>query len=202
MNTSAFDDFARGGWVLIHDHEREREADLCCLAEFITPEKINFLLHKARGLICVACDPGLLDRLKIPLMCANNQNPHGTNFCVSVDLATGVTTGVSAFDRASVIKHMANPLAQATDFVQPGHTFPLKALHPDERFGHTEATVSLAHIVGKTPAVVICEVLNETGHKASFTEVLTLGEIYNIPVLDLKTLHSWIQSSLKQLKAV
>jgi len=192
----ALDGFAEGAWVLIHDHEREHEADLCCLAESVTAEKINFLLHKARGLICVACDSALLDRLKIPLMCEDNHNPHGTNFCVSVDLAFGITTGVSAFDRAATIKHLANPVAQASDFVQPGHTSPLKALHPKNRFGYTEATVSLAHMVGKTPAVVICEVLNEAGHKASFTEILALGKTYNIPVLDLKTLQAEINASM------
>jgi len=186
--------FAFGGWVLIHDHEREHEADLCCLAEFVTPEKINFLLHQARGLICVACDSALLSRLKIPLMCEDNQNNHGTNFCVSVDLAFGISTGVSAFDRAATIKHLANPVAQATDFVKPGHTFPLKALDPEKRFGHTEATVSLAQMVGKTPAVVICEVLNEVGYKASFSEILALGKTHNIPVLDLKTLQSQINT--------
>lgn len=197
MDMTALDGFSEGGWVLIHDHEREHEADLCCLAEFVTPEKINFLLHKARGLICVACDSALLDRLEIPLMCEDNHNPHGTNFCVSVDLAFGITTGVSAFDRAATIKHLASPEAQANDFVKPGHTSPLKALHPEKRFGHTEATVSLAQMRGKTPAVVICEVLNEAGHKASFTEILTLGETYNIPVLDLKALQLQINAPMR-----
>ena len=163
--------FKKGEFVMVYDHEREDEGDLFLLAEFVTPEKINFLLKEARGLVCVACEPTILAALEIGLITENNTNPHGTNFCVPIDLAENITTGVSAFDRAKTIKKLTDLTAQPKDFVRPGHTFPLRAENPAKRFGHTEAAVELAKFLGVMGVVVICEILNEHGDKANRAEV-------------------------------
>ena len=162
-----YDTFSEGEFVVVFDEEREEEGDFFILAEHITPEKINFLLKNARGQICVACAPEILDNLDISLLCEDNENPHGTNFTMTVDAAENVTTGVSAFDRAETIKILANPSSRSTELVRPGHTFPLLAQNPLKRFGHTEAAVELSKKCGKLPVVVICEILDEDGHKAS-----------------------------------
>lgn len=172
--------FGKGNFVMVYDHEREDEGDLFLLADFVTPEKINFLLHQARGMICVASDKALLDRLEIGLITENNTNPHGTNFCIPVDLLEGVTTGVSAFDRAKTIIKLVDPATQSTDFVRPGHTFPLQAQDPLQRFGHTEAAVELAKKIGAKPAVVICEMLNDEGGKATRAQVDTFCAEHDI----------------------
>lgn len=163
--------FKEGHFVMVYDHEREDEGDLFLLADFVTPEKINFLLKECRGMICVASDKALLDQLEINLITENNTNPHGTNFCVPVDLAQDITTGVSAFDRAKTIKAIVTPATQPDDFVRPGHTFPLQAQNPLQRFGHTEAAVELAKKVQALPTVVICEMLNDEGGKATRAQV-------------------------------
>ncbi|MCK5460483.1 3,4-dihydroxy-2-butanone-4-phosphate synthase [Candidatus Gracilibacteria bacterium] len=181
--------FSKGEFIIVFDEDREVEGDFFVLAENITPKKINFLLEHGRGMICTACDGVLLDRLKLPLMVENNENPHGTNFCISVDAKEGVTTGVSAFDRAKTISVLANPLSTKSDLVIPGHSFPLRAEQDTEkRFGHTEAAVLLAQKTHKIPAVVICEIINKEGHKATIREVKVLAEKFNMPMTNLKIL--------------
>ena len=176
--------FSSGDPIIVFDEDREEEGDFFVLAEHITPEKINFLLKHARGQICVACDDNILENLNIPLLCEDNENPHGTNFTMTVDAAYGITTGVSAFDRAKTIQILANPASKSSDLVRPGHTFPLLAQNPKKRFGHTEASVELSKKCGKLPAVVICEILDEEGHKAN----LEYLKKFNIPMTTLETL--------------
>lgn len=180
--------FSAGEFVMVLDEHRECEADFFILAEHITPEKINFLLHNARGMICVACDESIPQKLNIPLMVEKNGSAHGTNFCVSVDAAKDITTGISAFDRARTIGLLADPKTRPEDFVLPGHTFPLIAKDIKKRFGHTEAAVELALASQKYPVVVICEILNERGEKANKEELLLLAKKLNCPLTTLEEL--------------
>jgi len=180
--------FSAGEFIIILDEHREEEGDFFLLAEYVTPEKINFLLHQARGLICVACDESITKKLNVPLMVEKNENKHGTNFCVSVDASQNITTGVSAFDRAHTISLLADRNASPKDFVLPGHTFPLLAKPITERFGHTECAVELAKMAQKTPVVVICEILNIAGEKANREELELIAKKSNCPLTTLEEL--------------
>lgn len=169
--------FSRGDFIIVFDEHRECEADFFLLAEYVTPKAINFLLKKACGMICVACDGVALDKLEIPLMTTDNTSPHQTNFCIPVDGGEGITTGVSASDRTKVIQLLANADSKPSDFLRPGHTHPLRAQSDyEKRFGHTEAAVFLAQQCQKNPVVVICEILNEVGEKATYEEVIKVAK--------------------------
>lgn len=176
---------ARGEFVLLICEDKEKEGDFFVLAEAITPEKINFLLNQARGMICVACDQSIIDRLQLPLMIEKPADNFGTNFTVSVDAAVGIDTGVSASDRAATAKVLADPGATGVDLVRPGHTHPLLARDPQVRWGHTECSVEMAKSAGKMPAVVICEILNDSGEKATFAELQTMARTLKIPISSL-----------------
>jgi len=181
--------FAAGEFVLVYDENRECEGDFFVLAEHITPEKVHFLQLVARGMICIACSPEILQKLEIPLMVEANENPHGTNFCVSLDAKSGVTTGVSASDRARAIKILADPQSTRKDFVIPGHTFPLRAeTDYTKRFGHTEAALKLAKKTENYPVIVICEILNEVGEKANQEELQKMSKDFEIPMVTLEQL--------------
>lgn len=186
---------ARGEFVLLICEDKEKEGDFFVLAENITPEKVNFLLHQARGMICVACDQAIIDRLQLPLMVDKPADNFGTNFTVSVDAAVGIDTGVSASDRAATIKVLADPGATGVDLVRPGHTHPLLARNPDQRWGHTECSVELAKAAGKIPAVVICEILNDSGEKATFDELQVLAKTQNIPISSLSAIRAHLFSN-------
>ena len=149
-----------GGLAIIADDEdREAEGDLLGLASKVTPEKINFITQHARGLLCVPMAPETAKRLGITLMTADNTEPFGTAFTISVD-AKSTSTGISAFDRATTIKQLANPKTAFDDFYHPGHIFPLIARPGGvkERNGHTEAAVDLARLAGEEPVAYICEI--------------------------------------------
>lgn len=184
--------FSDHKFIIVFDENREIEGDFFILAENITPEKINFLFEHSRGMICVACEASILERFKLPLMVKNNQNPHGTNFCVSVDAKEDITTGVSAPDRAKTISILADPEAKNEDLVIPGHTFPLKALNKNQRFGHTEAAVLLAQKCKKHPVVVICEIMNKQGEKANLQEIKKLSQQFDIPMTSLEILKKFV----------
>jgi 3,4-dihydroxy 2-butanone 4-phosphate synthase / GTP cyclohydrolase II len=153
--------------VVVDDEDRENEGDLTLAAEKVTPEAINFMAKFGRGLICVAMTGERLDHLRIGLMTptAQNNSPYGTAFCESVEAREGVTTGISAFDRARTIQVLLDPKSRAGDLVRPGHTFPLRAKKGGVlvRAGQTEASVDLARLAGLVPAGVICEIMNEDG---------------------------------------
>ncbi len=186
--------FGRGEFIIVFDEHREEEADFFILAEYITPQSINFLLKKACGMICVACESKILDRLEIPLITAQNTSIHQTNFCIPVDGGKEITTGVSASDRAEVIKLLASKNSCPTDFMKPGHTFPLRAENDfSKRFGHTEAAVLLAKKCNKIPVVVICEILNESGEKASLKDIVRMkkeqeNDFFMLTLEDVKLL--------------
>lgn len=182
------DTLKRGEFVLIICEGKEKEGDFFVLAEAITPEKVNFLLTKAKGMICVAGSGEVMDRLQIPLMVERPEDNFGTNFTVSVDAAVGIDTGVSATDRAATIRVIGDPGATGVDLVRPGHMHPLRARDPRQRWGHTECSVELAKAAGAYPAVVICEILNEAGEKATFPELHAMAQELKIPISSLEAL--------------
>ncbi|MFP4053813.1 MAG: 3,4-dihydroxy-2-butanone-4-phosphate synthase, partial [Phycisphaerae bacterium] len=154
--------------VLVDDESRENEGDLVCAAEFITPEIINFMATHGRGLICVPLPNVRADRLGLHPQTSSNDALHGTAFTVSVDAASGVTTGISAADRARTIELLARDDARPADLVRPGHIFPIRARDGGVlvRAGQTEGGVDLARLAGLKPVSVICEIMNEDGTMA------------------------------------
>ncbi len=154
--------------VVCDDEDRENEGDLTLAAQFATPEAINFMAKEGRGLICLALTPQRCDELGLDLMAAKNESPFETAFTVSVEARDGVTTGISAADRARTIQVAIDPRSAPRDLVQPGHIFPLKAKPGGvlERTGQTEAAVDLARLAGLNPAGVICEIMNDDGTMA------------------------------------
>ncbi|GHO96952.1 hypothetical protein KSF_070000 [Reticulibacter mediterranei] len=188
-----------GKMVLIQDDaERENEADLVLAAQFATPEKVNFIIHAASGLVCVALGGERLDALGIPLEERKNNPLQGTAFTASVDAVSGTTTGISAADRAVTIRKLVDPTTRAEDFARPGHVFPLRA-HPDGilgRRGHTEAAVDLMHLAGLEPGAIVCEVLNNRGEAARGEELCMLAQTWGIGILTVATLHRYRQEHL------
>jgi 3,4-dihydroxy 2-butanone 4-phosphate synthase / GTP cyclohydrolase II len=165
----ALEDVRAGRMIVVCDDEdRENEGDLTLAAQFATPEAINFMAKEGRGLICLALTPQRCDELGLDLMAAKNESPFETAFTVSVEARDGVTTGISAADRARTIQVAIDPSSAPRDLVQPGHIFPLKAKPGGvlERTGQTEAAVDLARLAGLNPAGVICEVMNDDGTMA------------------------------------
>ena len=162
-------DLRQGKMVIIMDDEdRENEGDLVMAASFAKPEDINFMARYGRGLICLTLTPERCQQLRLPLMVNENKTPHSTNFTVSIEAATGVTTGISAADRARTIQCAVADDAKPEDLVQPGHIFPLMAKSGGvlNRAGHTEAGCDLARLAGVEPAAVIVEILNDDGSMA------------------------------------
>ena len=165
----AIEDIRRGRMVVVVDDEnRENEGDLTIAAQFVTPEAINFMTKEGRGLICLALTPERCDELGLDLMAAKNESAFETAFTVSIEAREGVTTGISAHDRARTIQVAIDPSSSPRDLVQPGHVFPLKARLGGvlERVGQTEAAVDLARLAGLIPAGVICEIMNDDGSMA------------------------------------
>jgi 3,4-dihydroxy 2-butanone 4-phosphate synthase/GTP cyclohydrolase II len=180
---------ARGEIVVVLDDEsRENEGDLIMAAEAATTEKIGFFLRHTSGLICAPMSATRLEELKLPAMVADNREGHGTAFTVSVDLADGVTTGISARDRAQTLAALADPESRSTDFVRPGHVFPLcsRAGGVLERRGHTEAAVDLMGLAGMAPAAVLCEVVSaDKTAMAGTRELRRLARRYGLPLLSV-----------------
>lgn len=151
--------------ILMDDEDRENEGDLYIAAEFATAEAINFMATHGRGLICLAMDGTLIDKFNLPMMVARNGSPFGTAFTVSIEASTGVTTGISAYDRARTIEVAMDPKSGPKDLISPGHIFPLRARDNGvlERGGQTEGSVDLSRLAGLRPAGVICEIMNVDG---------------------------------------
>ncbi len=159
--------------VLVDEEDRENEGDLIFAADFVTPEKVNFMAVHGRGLICMPITAEHAARLNLAPMVVQNRSVHGTNFTVSIEAAQGVTTGISAADRAHTIRVAAAPDAKASDIVQPGHVFPLIAQPGGVlvRAGHTEACCDLAKLAGLTPSAVLCEIMNPDGTMARLPDL-------------------------------
>ncbi len=170
--------------IMVDDENRENEGDLICAAESITPEHVNFLSKYGRGLICVPMTRSRLNHLDIHPMVTQSKDHFGTAFTVTVDARHGITTGISAQDRAKTIQTLLNDAATKTDFVQPGHIFPLIAKEGGVlvRAGHTEAAVDLAHLAGRAPAGVICEIMNEDGTMARLPQLLKFAKKHKLKI--------------------
>ena len=186
----------QGGLAIVMDDlDREAEGDLVGLASKATPEKVNFMTKYARGLMCVPMAPEVAKRLKLPQMTADNSDPFGTAFTISVDHHS-TTTGISAFDRWRTITHLAAPTAKNEDFYKPGHIFPLVAKKNGvlERDGHTEAAVDLARLAGVEPVAYICEILKDNGKMARSVELHEKAAEFGLPIITIKELQEYRQS--------
>ncbi|MFZ1180939.1 MAG: bifunctional 3,4-dihydroxy-2-butanone-4-phosphate synthase/GTP cyclohydrolase II [Herbaspirillum sp.] len=170
--------------ILVDEEDRENEGDLVLAADFVTPEAINFMVKHARGLVCLTLTEEHCDRLDLPMMSTRNGTQFGTNFTVSIEAAEGVTTGISAADRARTIQVAAAKDATSADIVQPGHIFPLRASKGGVlmRAGHTEAGCDLTRMAGLTPAAVICEILKDDGTMARLPDLLEFAEEHRLKI--------------------
>jgi 3,4-dihydroxy 2-butanone 4-phosphate synthase / GTP cyclohydrolase II len=187
----ALEEIRRGRMVVVCDDEdRENEGDLTMAAQFVTPEAINFMATHGRGLICLSLTPERCDELGLDLMAAKNESPFETPFTVSVEAAEGVTTGISAADRARTIQVAIDPDSTPRDLVQPGHVFPLKSKPGGvlERTGQTEAAVDLARLAGLNPSGVICEIMNEDGTMARVGDLVPYCEQHDLKMITVADL--------------
>ncbi len=176
--------------VLVDDEDRENEGDLIVAAEFATPEAINFMAMHGRGLICLALTGAQVDRFNLPPMVRDNQARRSTAFTVSIEARAGITTGISAFDRARTIAAAINPDAMAEDIVSPGHVFPLRAAEGGvlARNGHTEGATDLMRLAGLKPGAVICEVMRDDGEMARRPDLDLFAQKHGLPVLTIREL--------------
>ena len=198
-------DIKVGKMVISTDAEdRENEGDLVMAAQFVTPQAINFMIKHARGLVCLPMNDELVDRLRLPQMTQKNGAQYGTNFTVSIEAAEGISTGISAADRAHTIQTAVSPEVRPEDIVQPGHIFPLRSQKGGVlvRAGHTEAAVDLAQMSGLMPAGVICEILNDDGTMARMPELMKFAEEHGIKIgtiADLIEYRSRTESLLEEM---
>lgn len=184
----AIEEIAAGKMVIVlDDKDRENEGDLVMAADKVTPEAINFMTKYARGLVCMPMQSADFDRLGISMMVENNESAFETGFGVSIGAAVGMTTGISAADRALTIRTAANPRSRRQDIVKPGHIFPLRAKKGGvfTRQGHTEAGVDLARLAGCAPAAVICEVMCENGEMAKEKDLKQFAKRHNLTMISV-----------------
>jgi len=189
----AIEEFRAGRLVIIVDDEdRENEGDLACAAEKVTPDIINFMARYGRGLICLSLTEERLDELQIPLQVSDVDNTatRGTAFCVTIEARRGVTTGISAADRATTIQVAVDPRSRPSDLARPGHISPLRARKGGVlvRPGQTEAVVDLARIAGLTPAGVICEVMNDDGTMSRLPELRDFALQHDLKIISVADL--------------
>ena len=187
----ALEDIKAGRMViLVDDEDRENEGDLAMAAEMVTPEAINFMAKFGRGLICLSLIPEKMETLGLKLMVDDNQSPYQTAFTVSIEARRGVTTGISAADRATTIRTAVDPDARPSDLVQPGHIFPLRARRGGVlvRTGQTEGSVDLARLAGMEPAGVICEIMNEDGTMARRPDLEMFAETHGLKIVTIEDL--------------
>jgi 3,4-dihydroxy 2-butanone 4-phosphate synthase/GTP cyclohydrolase II len=190
--------------VVVDDEDRENEGDLIFAAEKATPELVAFTMTHCRGLLCVPLEGDALDHLELGQMAAQNTERMQTAFTVSVDAREGITTGISAADRARTIQLLADPATTAYDLVRPGHVFPLRAKPGGvlRRPGHTEAAVDLARLAGLRPAGVICEIVQEDGTMARLPELRTFAAAHGLTLVSIADLIAWRRRTEKQVQRV
>jgi 3,4-dihydroxy 2-butanone 4-phosphate synthase/GTP cyclohydrolase II len=176
--------------VVVDDEDRENEGDLTLAAEKVTPEAINFMAKYGRGLVCLAMTEERLDHLRIGPMTTENTSQYGTAFCEAIDARTGVTTGISAYDRARTIQVAIDPATQPADLARPGHVFPLRARKGGVlvRAGQTEASVDLARLAGMVPAGIICEIMKDDGSMARVPDLIEFCREHNLKMLTVAEL--------------
>jgi 3,4-dihydroxy 2-butanone 4-phosphate synthase / GTP cyclohydrolase II len=181
--------------IVVDDEDRENEGDFLALAEFSTPETINFMAKEGRGLICVPLTTEIADKLNLHPMVENNTDIKGTAFTVSID-HKDTTTGISAFERAFTIKKLIDPTSVASDFNRPGHIFPL--ISNDKgvlgRPGHTEAAVDFAKLIGAAPVGIICEIMNEDGTMSRLNDLKIVAEKFNLKIVSIEQLKDYLVS--------
>lgn len=195
----------RGEMVIVtDDNDRENEGDLMMAAQCVTPEAINFMTKYGRGLICLPATRQRLSELAIHPMVAESSDPKGTAYAVSIDAKDGVTTGISAYDRAHTIRKVTDPNAKPDDFTRPGHVFPLQARDGGvlARAGHTEAAVDLARLAGLYPAGVICEIMNDDGTMARKDELHRFAETHGLPIVTIAGLIAYRRRTEKLVRRV
>jgi 3,4-dihydroxy 2-butanone 4-phosphate synthase/GTP cyclohydrolase II len=207
LNTTEeiIEDLRQGKMVIIMDDEdRENEGDLLMAAESVTPEAINFMARYGRGLICLTLTKERCEQLRLPLMVDQNDSAHSTNFTVSIEAARGVTTGISAADRATTVMATVRKDAQPQDLVQPGHIFPLMAQPGGVlvRAGHTEAGCDLARLAGKTPSAVIVEILNEDGSMARHEDLVAFAQEHDLKMGTIADLIHYRVSNEKSIERI
>ncbi len=201
----AIEEFRNGRFVIIIDDEdRENEGDLTIPAQFATPEAINFMAKHGRGLVCVPMTAERLDELHIPMMVNQNDSHFGTPFTIGVEARSGVTTGISAADRARTTQVLIDPKTKPNDLVMPGHTFPLRARDGGVlvRAGQTEATVDLCKLAGLYPAGVLCEVMNDDGTMSRLPELKKFARKHNLKIISVTQLIQYRQQKEKLVHRV
>jgi 3,4-dihydroxy 2-butanone 4-phosphate synthase/GTP cyclohydrolase II len=176
--------------VVVDDEDRENEGDITLAAEKVTPEAINFMAKHGRGLVCLTMTEERLDHLRIGPMTAENTSQYGTAFCEAIDARTGVTTGISAYDRARTIQVAIDPATKASDLARPGHVFPLRARKGGVlvRAGQTEASVDLARLAGMVPAGIICEIMKDDGTMARVPDLIEFCNLHGLKMLTVAEL--------------
>ncbi len=199
------EDLRQGRMVIVVDDEgRENEGDLVVSAQFARPESINFMIKEARGLVCVPLEHRRIQELGLEPMHRELSDPFKTAWRVSVDAKTGITTGISAFDRARTISVLINPEAKVSDLIKPGHVFPLEAREGGvlTRAGHTEAAVDLAKLAGAYPAGVICEIINPDGSMARLPDLIQFAEKHQLKICTIASLIEHRRKSEKLVKLI
>jgi len=176
--------------ILVDDEDRENEGDLCMAAQMVTPDAVNFMATHGRGLICMTMTPDQIDRLKLPMMVQKNKSPFETAFTISIEARTGVTTGISAADRARTIQVAARLDVKAEDIVSPGHVFPLRARAGGVlvRTGQTEGSVDLSRLAGLRPSAVICEIMKDDGTMARMPDLEVFAKEHNLKIATIADL--------------
>lgn len=202
--TDIIADIAAGRMVIMVDDEnRENEGDLIIAADHITADAINFMARYGRGLICMPLEGAIIDRLQLPPMVAHNQSSHGTAFTVSIGARHGITTGISAHDRALTIQAAIAADATASAIVSPGHVFPLRGAEGGvlTRNGHTEAAIDLARLAGGTGAGVICEIMNDDGTMARLPQLIEFAKTHALKIGTIADLVAYRQKHHKEQAA-
>lgn len=179
--------------LVLDDADRENEGDVVLAVDTLTPEWLAWTIRHTSGYLCAPLPDDWADRLELPLMVRDNQDPRRTQYTVSVDASTGVSTGISARDRTRTLKVLADPHSEAADLIRPGHVLPLRARDGGvlERRGHTEAAVDLCRLAGLAPVAVIAELVHDAGSMMRGSDVLALGRGYNLPVIAIEQLYQW-----------
>src|SRR5437763_8688192 len=201
----AIEDIREGKMVVVCDDEnRENEGDLTMAAQFVTPDAINFMAKEGRGLVCLALTPERCDELGLDLMAAKNESAFETAFTVSIEARLGVSTGISAADRARTIQVAIDPETSPRELVQPGHVFPLKARGGGvlERVGQTEAAVDLARLAGLIPAGVICEIMNDDGTMARVADLAPYCRRHGLKVVTVAAVVAYRRRDQKLVERV
>lgn len=176
--------------ILVDDEDRENEGDLCMAAEMVTPDAINFMATHGRGLICLSMSPDIIEQLGLPMMVRDNKSPYGTGFTISIEATTGVTTGISAADRARTIEAAVDPEATPRDIISPGHVFPLRARKGGVlvRTGQTEGSVDLSRLAGLRTAGVICEIMKDDGTMARMPDLEVFAAEHDLKIVTVADL--------------